>query len=692
TARPDETYTAKITLPEELANEYKLPTVNKEGTILRLRTDHLSDSISVEVATSNNAVQMDSIYYLVGTSRGKAYYSSTINFDKPTLKISKNIFPTGIVRISLLKGKRPLNERSVFVDHKDELEVKLIANKPAYLKRDSITLELEIKGRSGLPVQGSFSVAVTDDAQVKPDSLGDYGIGASLLLSSDLKGKVENPGYYLHGDSPDRLQALDNLMLTQGWIGYDWKDVFAPAAPPKFLAEKELKITGQVTNISKKPVEGAQVLISSQKPSFINTVSTDYTGTFTFKDLPQIDSGSFFIQAKTAKGKTRYFGEVSVDRFHPAPILPTFRDQLMPWYVNSDQEQLNYVLQIAKKTKEEFFKPSGISLNEVKIVSKKIIKGTFNRNGPGKADLIFDEKDIKESAVMDLYQLIKQKLPGFRVVMEDGLPTLKYNNYMVTIEIDQGPLPVRLNPNPTAEQLIEELSQFKIAGFVGMEVMYSRKYMHNYSRPPSTISYTGTQIFESQNRVRTLAFESEDIDLDQNMFGDTSNSSSQLVNREGYQARRRKSSGVSKPFYIIPFKKLPSYLDERINVLTNSLREVAVIGITTSQRVGWHRINKPDVVTYRPLPLMKPQEFYSPKYLVNPSDVAEPDFRSTIFWEPNVVTDANGKATLRFHSADNPGKYSVSLEGTSTDGNIASKKIKLIVGDQSGKTSNGKVN
>ncbi|RZM23500.1 MAG: carboxypeptidase regulatory-like domain-containing protein, partial [Pedobacter sp.] len=676
TPRPDESYTAKITLPEELANEYKLPMVSKEGTVLRLKTEHQSDSISVEVAASNNAVQMDSIYYLVGTARGKAYYFKAIDFDKPTWKVSTKTFPTGIVRFSLLKGKRPLNERVVFVDHKDQLDVKLIANKPAYLQRDSIALEVEIKDVTGIPVQGNFSVAVTDDSQIKPDSLGNFGIGVSLLLSSDLKGKIENPGYYLNGESPERLVALDNLMLTQGWTGYDWKDVFAPAAVPKFLAEKEFKITGQVANISKKPVVGAQVLISSQKPSFITTTNTDNAGTFTFMDLPQIDSGSFFIQAKTSKGKTRYFGEVTVDRFQPPPIPPTFRDQLMPWYVNSDQEQLNYVQQIARKTKEEFFKPSGISLKEVKIVSKKIIKGTFNRNGPGNADLIFDEKDIKESAVMDLYQLIKQKLPGFRVVIEDGLPTLRYNNYMVNIEIDQGPLPVRLNSNPTVEELIEELSQFKIAGFVGMEVMYSTRYMHSYAQPPRIINYTSDQIFYSELVLRTGSFGEGVQDMNIDPF----------VKARALAPTGPQGEGLHA-FYKPGFKGI-GYLDARVNVLTNKTRQLAVIGITTSRRVGWHKINKPDVVTYRPLPLMKPQEFYSPKYSVNPADVAEPDFRSTILWVPNVITDANGKATIRFYSADNPGKYTVSLEGSSTDGNVASKKIKLVVGDKPGKTTN----
>ncbi|RZL15039.1 MAG: hypothetical protein EOO89_15025, partial [Pedobacter sp.] len=459
TPRPDDSYTAKIMLPEQVDEVYKLPTVNREGTVLRVQNS--VDSLKIHLAASNNAI--DSLYYLIGTSRGKVYYSAAVDFSRTSINVSNKIFPTGIARFTLLKGIRPVNERIVFINHKDQLAAKIVADKGSYLKRDSIAVEIEVKDQSGIPVKGNFSLAVTDDSQVKPDSLNNLGISTSLLINSDLKGTVENPGYYLNGNDEQKAKALDNLMLTQGWTGHDWKEVFGPMATPKFLAEKEFKITGKVTNLVKKPIENAQVLISSQKPSFINTTLTDSKGTFLFKDLPQIDSGSFFIQARTAKGKALNFGEVSVERFQPAPVLATFRDQLLPWYVNSDVEQLNYVQQVAKKTKEEFLKQTGVALNEVKIVAKKIIKGSFNRNGPGNADLVFDEKDIKESGVMSLYELLKQKLSGIRVVQEDGFAALKMNNYMVVITIDGGGLPLIINDTTSVEELRSELEAIQIA-------------------------------------------------------------------------------------------------------------------------------------------------------------------------------------------------------------------------------------
>ena len=40
-----------------------------------------------------------------------------------------------------------------------------------------------------------------------------------------------------------------------------------------------------------------------------------------------------------------------------------------------------------------------------------------------------------------------------------------------------------------------------------------------------------------------------------------------------------------------------------------------------------------------------------------------PDFRSTIYWNPSVKTDANGKASIEFYSSDDVGKFNIRMEG-----------------------------
>jgi len=642
-----EKYTAQLKQPDAVAKIFTFPAVKNEGLVLNVQNEEKRDSIVVNILSSINAMQSDSSYYLLGVSRGVVTYAQTIDHNKSTYTIAKSKFPDGITRLSVLRNKTPLSERMVFIDHRDQLQISFEPGKSSYRKRDSAAIAITIKDKKGNPVKGSFSVSVTDDSQVKPDSIGNFSIDASLLLSSELKGSIETPGYYLNKGNKDRWQALDNLMLTQGWTGYSWKDIFASEKPVNFLAEKYFKINGMVKNLSNKPVARAQMLISSQKPFFITNTITDIEGKYVFENLPPIDSGSFFIQARTPKGGTMNFGEVTVDRFKAAAVTEQLKDQILPWYVNPEVTQLNYVKNVTEKADEHSLKQTGIALKEVKILAKKIIPNSDNRNGPGNADLVFDEKDIKESGVMNLYELLKQKLPGIRVVQEEGFAALKLNNYMVVITIDGGGLPLMINDTTSTQELYDELNDVKIASFKGMEVMYSRKY----------------------------------IDQRYGKFVNIDMTKPSELMQEWVEVLARGEVSPKREYYISSFK--PGFLERRVNFYTGlRQRDIAAIEITTGSKKGWQRQMKPDVANYRPLPLMRPLDFYSPKYRGDNRDAAEPDYRSTIYWKPDVITDAEGKARISFYTSDITGKYTINIQGSDMDGQIGSGTSQLKIESQ----------
>ena len=50
-------------------------------------------------------------------------------------------------------------------------------------------------------------------------------------LSSQIKGKIYDPAYYFHSENKDRLEALDLLLLTQGWRRYIWNHELLQALP-----------------------------------------------------------------------------------------------------------------------------------------------------------------------------------------------------------------------------------------------------------------------------------------------------------------------------------------------------------------------------------------------------------------------------------------------------------------------------
>jgi hypothetical protein len=627
TPKAGEVYTARLSKP--VVKSFELPKISPIGTVMHIANPEQGDALTVTLQGTNN-LTTDTACYLIGTSRGAIYYTQKVDLTQPTLSVDKKLFPTGIARFTFFIGKRALNERAVFIDNHDHLNITVATNHPIYRKRDSVSLAIEVKDKSGLPVQGEFSLAVTDDSQVRVDSIGNYGIGASLLVNSELRGTVEAPGYYINHKDTQAWQALDNLLLTQGWVGYSWKNIFAPLKKPEFIMEKELKITGKVINLTAKPVPGARVLISSQKPSFITEITADDKGMFEFKNLPPIDSGSFFLQASKADGKKMTFGNVSVNKFQ-APLIPAMvRDAVLPWYVNTDSTQLNYVRRIAEKQDEKNLKLTGIVLKEVQIKDKKIIKGTLNRFGPGNADLIYNEEDIKKSATTNLYELLAQKIPGFRVIGARGIifrgramaiPIIKFNYYSVDIRIDGWPLTVDVDiplpPDPldvragyqtesliaidlsrrrddvfenVVPEVIDALSEYKLPGVVGVEIAYSRKYTNRIHPPP-------------------------------------------------------------------PF-------------------DFAVMEITTKGGHGWYRDRPANMTSYRPLPILQPQEFYSPRYRVAPA-VIEPDYRSTIHWEPNITTDQNGRAKVSFYTSDIMDKYTIKIAGIDATGGLGDGTFRI---------------
>ena len=63
----------------------------------------------------------------------------------------------------------------------------------------------------------------------------------------------------------------------------------------------------------------------------------------------------------------------------------------------------------------------------------------------------------------------------------------------------------------------------------------------------------------------------------------------------------------------------------------------------------------------------KAREFYSPQYN-GPANPPKVDLRTTIYWNPNVATDKDGKASVEYFNADAKGTYRVVIEGIDADG------------------------
>ena len=70
------------------------------------------------------------------------------------------------------------------------------------------------------------------------------------------------------------------------------------------------------------------------------------------------------------------------------------------------------------------------------------------------------------------------------------------------------------------------------------------------------------------------------------------------------------------------------------------------------------------IVGYQPF-----REFYSPKYTPDNVNNQEPDYRSTLYWNPGITTE-KGKADLSFFSCDDVTNYRIFVEGITRNGRI----------------------
>lgn len=116
------------------------------------------------------------------------------------------------------------------------------------------------------------------------DSLQD-NIVSELLLNSDLKGYIEDPGFYFREVNRATDRCLDLLLLTQGWTRFDVGAVAAGEFEQlDYYMERGQTISGRVKNFWGKEAKDAQLTLLSTNMQF-DVLQADSTGHFWWKEF-----------------------------------------------------------------------------------------------------------------------------------------------------------------------------------------------------------------------------------------------------------------------------------------------------------------------------------------------------------------------------------------------------------------------
>nr|HMM18886.1 hypothetical protein [Petrimonas sp.] len=110
----------------------------------------------------------------------------------------------------------------------------------------------------------------------------------------------------------------------------------------------------------------------------------------------------------------------------------------------------------------------------------------------------------------------------------------------------------------------------------------------------------------------------------------------------------------------------------------------AVVITTKSGFVQKNTLSR-NINRIQPLGYQQPVEFYSPKYETREElESPDPDFRTTIYWNPNVQFSREGNAVVEFYSADTPTTYQVVGEGINGLGKLIRFTKEIVVESNSG--------
>ncbi|MBC7654873.1 MAG: TonB-dependent receptor plug domain-containing protein, partial [Oligoflexus sp.] len=565
------TYYAMVKFADGSEKKINLPVTKAEGISLSLVNNEV-DSLMVKVVASQNFASKNQgkSFIVVAQNSGNIIYTAKSNLNGLAFaaKLTKDRFPSGITQFTLFdENMLPISERLTFMMPKNILSLSVKPDKESYKQREKTNLSVKALDQFGKPIIGSFSMAITDETKVPVKEDEEHTIFTDLLLTSDVKGYVENPNYYFHDITEEKQVDLDILMMTQGWRRFDWRNIINNVSPSlSFKPEKTLFVSGKVTQ-GKKPVVGGTVtLFSSSGNSFLIQEKTDAKGEFKIDSLYFPDSTKFVIQARNEKGRKG----VDIELYNNALQIVTKNANLPDLTVNINGSMQAY-LKNSKNQYEEWLKNGivnrSILLGEVKVVdTKPLVEDSQNLNGPGNADRVLTEKDFQNAFSVE--QALQGRVAGLQII--NGIAYIR--NQQAQIILDG----IYVEPDFLNTLPIQDIKTIEILKSIGYTAIYGG----------------------------------------------------------------RGSGGVI--------------------VITTKRGEPGYVSNTYA----------PGIVTYSPIGIFQPKQFYSPNYADPKINASVADLRTTIYWNPRVVTDSTGTANVDFYNADGIGNYKIILEGMDLNGHI----------------------
>ncbi len=600
---------------------YAVPAAADEGITLSVEAVK-GDYVTASIGGSEMLRGKKFGIMLQNTGNIVATDTFTITESPKTLAFARKSLPAGVSVLTVFDGGGSvLADRMVFVIPEPEVSDNIkVEAKTEYL-RPCGSVELEL---TALP-NTTFSFSAMDVASLPNGKEGNAKTW--MLLSSELRGYIPHPDYYLEADDAEHRRAADLLMMVQGWRKYS-----APTVRPSQPIEDKLYLFGQLRQAKKKHgvagVDLSVYLYNKAGQSLKGETRTDSVGNYKF-ELPDCNGEwNMLMYTKKEEKNVKYY--VGIDRhFSPAPrpialeeqgMQPVCAPNLFAFQSNVEDGEIFVPLNDRVKVLPTI-KVKGRRVFDLARESWESEKtGEYRAQLYYNCDLESDKYADSGQEVPGFYKWLQQRNPlfgGSDVDMENSVA-----DAFEKIGVDQIDDTIEqiytVGENTLKEQMYDGLT-YKNRPIVW--ILNNNYYM--------TTGTSGRQFEVTYMQRRSLSDEMP-------VFLDEVKS---IYLRDDVATLNR---------YIMS-NQLQGYNPVMVFIYTHHTFMRNVKGLRRTHFLGYEE------------PAVFPMEDYS---IMPPME----DFRRTIFWEPNVKTDARGKATVKFYNNSSCKQMYISAEGITKDG------------------------
>ena len=554
----NETYYVTVRTNDSITKRFDLPAIEPKG--ISIAMSHYKQEIRYEIQKTE-ATEWPQKLFLLAHTRGKLAILQPINPKRTFGKMNDSLFTEGITHFMLIDEQgNALSERLIFVpDHKPN-QWQITADQPTYGKREKVSLQIAAKDNEGNPVEGTFSVSITDRKSIQPDSLAD-NILSNLLLTSDLKGYVEDPAYYFLNQDARTLRSIDYLMMTHGWRRHKMENVLrTPSLNFTNYIEKGQTISGRIMGFFGANVKKGPICVLAPKYNIIGTTETDEKGQFIVNTSFR-DSTTFLVQARTKKGFA------GVDILMDPPQYPVATHKA-PYFNGATTFMEDYLM----NTRDQYYMEGGMR--------------------------VYNLKEVTVTA--------KRERPSSKSIYTGGI-----NTYTVEEDRLQG---------------------------------YGQTAFDAASRLPSVTITNGSEIHIRNNSEPAI------IVIDDIVYED--------------------ASDILKDIQVSDMSSI-SLLRGADAVILGPRASGGAVVITLKDPRNLPARPAQGIITYTPLGYSESVEFYHPTYdTPEKKNAQRSDFRSTVYWNPELRLDAEGKATIEYYTPDSTAPEDIIIEGVDKNGKV----------------------